>query len=99
MNMKILIVFTISLALVIMAHARISTSPAVAAGNIADGMYTVVGEASHRCLEIPSNSCAAVTPLQIFDCDKTGVSNNQKFNVVSDEKYLAARSASRASRR
>jgi hypothetical protein len=25
-----------------------------------------------------------VTPLQIFDCDKSEVSNNQKFNVVSD---------------
>ncbi|HYX28784.1 MAG TPA: RICIN domain-containing protein [Pyrinomonadaceae bacterium] len=56
----------------------------VAPGNVADGMYTIVGEASHRCLEIPSNSCAAVTPLQIFDCDKSEVSNNQKFNVVSD---------------
>ena len=55
-----------------------------APGNVADGMYTVVGEASHRCLEIPSNACAAVTPLQIFDCDQSGVSNNQKFNVVSD---------------
>ena len=53
-------------------------------GNIADGMYTIVGEASHRCLEIAGNSCAAVTPLQIFDCDKSEVSNNQKFNVVSD---------------
>jgi hypothetical protein len=63
-----------------LANAR-STAPP---GNIADGMYTIVGEASHRCLEIPSNSCAAVTPLQIFDCDKSEVSNNQKFNVVSD---------------
>jgi len=53
-------------------------------GNVADGMYTIMGEASHRCLEIPSNSCAAVTALQIFDCDKSEVSNNQKFNVVSD---------------
>lgn len=53
-------------------------------GNIADGMYTIVGEASHRCLEIPTNSCAAVTALQIFDCDQSGASNNQKFNVVSD---------------
>lgn len=57
-----------------------STSP----GNVADGMYTITGEASHRCLEIASNSCAAVTPLEIFDCDKSGVSNNQKFNVASD---------------
>src|SRR6185436_12130937 len=62
-----------------------STSSTVSSpGNIADGMYTMVGEASHRCLEIPSNSCAAVTPLQLFDCDKSEVSNNQKFNVTSD---------------
>ena len=62
--------------------SRVSRIPSP--GNIADGMYTIVGEASHRCLEIPSNSCAAVTPLQIFDCDKSEVSNDQKFNVVSD---------------
>jgi len=65
-------------------HARANAASIVAPGNLADGMYTIVGEASHRCLEIPSNSCAAVTPLQIFDCDKSEVSNNQKFNVVSD---------------
>jgi hypothetical protein len=53
-------------------------------GNIADGMYTIVGEASHRCIEVPNNSCAAAAALQIFDCDKTGASNNQKFNVISD---------------
>jgi hypothetical protein len=61
-----------------------TVSMVTSTGNIADGMYTIVGEASHRCLEIASNSCAAVTPLQIFDCDKSEVSNNQKFNVVSD---------------
>ena len=65
-------------------HNRTSASPIVTPGNIADGMYSIMGEASHRCLEIASNSCAAVTPLQIFDCDKSEVSNNQKFNVVSD---------------
>jgi hypothetical protein len=65
-------------------HARANSTAVVDPGNVADGMYTIVGEASHRCLEIASNSCAAVTPLQIFDCDKSGVSNNQKFNVVSD---------------
>ena len=53
-------------------------------GNIADGMYTIVGEASKRCLEVPNNSCAAAVPLQTFDCDRTDASNNQKFNVVSD---------------
>jgi hypothetical protein len=65
-------------------HNRTNASSIVAPGNIADGLYTIMGEASHRCLEIASNSCAAVTPLQIFDCDKSEVSNNQKFNVVSD---------------
>jgi hypothetical protein len=53
-------------------------------GNIADGMYTIVGEASKRCLEVPNNSCASALPLQTFDCDRTDASNNQKFNVVSD---------------
>jgi hypothetical protein len=53
-------------------------------GNIADGMYTIVGEASKRCLEVPNNSCGSAVPLQTFDCDRTDASNNQKFNVVSD---------------
>src|SRR5690349_15848328 len=65
-------------------HARADSTSVVEPGNVAEGMYTITGEASHRCLEIASNSCAAVTPLQIFDCDKSEVSNNQKFNVVSD---------------
>ena len=55
-----------------------------APGNIADGMYVIVGEASKRCLEVGNNSCTAGVGLQIFDCDQTEVSNNQKFNVVSD---------------
>ena len=53
-------------------------------GNIPDGMYTITGEASRRCLEVGANSCASGVGLQIFDCDKTEVSNNQKFNVKSD---------------
>jgi hypothetical protein len=58
--------------------------PVIHPGNIADGMYTIVGEASKRCLEVPNNSCASAIPLQTFDCDRTNASNNQKFNVVSD---------------
>jgi hypothetical protein len=73
-----------SLATAARSEAAGNASTIALPGNIEDGMYTIVGEASHRCLEIPSNSCAVVTPLQIFDCDKTGVSNNQKFNVTSD---------------
>ena len=53
-------------------------------GNIADGMYTIVGEASHRCLEVPNSSCATGIGLQTFDCDGSEASNNQKFNVASD---------------
>ena len=53
-------------------------------GNIVDGMYSIVGEASHRCLEVPNSSCASAVALQTFDCDSTEASNNQKFNVVSD---------------
>src|SRR5438132_13294758 len=48
-------------------------------GNIADGIYTIVGEASRRCLEVPSSSCATRIGLQTFDCDKSEASNNQKF--------------------
>ena len=54
------------------------------AGNIAEGMYTIVGEASRRCLEVPNGSCASRVGIQTFDCDHTGASNNQKFNVASD---------------
>jgi len=53
-------------------------------GNIADGMYMIVGEASKRCLQVANSSCAAGMGLEIFDCDASEVSNNQKFNVVSD---------------
>jgi len=53
-------------------------------GNIADGMYMIVGESSHRCLDIPNNSCREGARLQTFDCDKTDATNSQKFNVVSD---------------
>ena len=53
-------------------------------GNIADGMYTIVGEASHRCLEVPNSSCATGIGIQTFDCDGSEASNNQKFNVASD---------------
>jgi len=61
-----------------------TASGSVYAGNIAEGMYTIVGWANHRCLEIPASSCASGMGLQTFECDRTGTSNNQKFNVVSD---------------
>jgi hypothetical protein len=56
----------------------------VYAGNIPDGMYTIMGEASRRCLEVPNSSCGSGIGLQTFECDKTEASNNQKFNVTSD---------------
>jgi hypothetical protein len=55
-----------------------------APGNIAEGTYTIVGWASHRCLEIPASSCASGLPLQTYECDRTEKTNNQKFNVISD---------------
>lgn len=55
-----------------------------APGNVPEGMYTIVGEASHRCIEVPNNSCASGMGLQIFTCDATNASNNQKFIVKSD---------------
>src|SRR6266581_2410351 len=44
--------------LVLWAEARTHSSLITDAspGNIADGMYTIVGEASRRCLEVPHNS-------------------------------------------
>jgi hypothetical protein len=63
-------------------HSSQNARPA--AGNIPDGMYIIVGESSHRCLEIPNSSCANGVGIQTFDCDKTDVSNNQKFVVASD---------------
>jgi hypothetical protein len=65
-------------------HKNLIADPATTPGNIADGMYMIVGESSHRCLEVPSNSCASGMGLQTFDCDRDGISNNQKVNVVSD---------------
>lgn len=61
-----------------------STSTTAVAGNVPDGMYTIIGESSGRCVEVGNNSCAAGFGVQIFDCDKTEASNNQKFNVTGD---------------
>ena len=47
-------------------------------------MYSIVGEGSHRCLEIPNDSCKADVGLLTFECDPNEKSNNQKFNVVAD---------------
>ena len=80
------VLFTLSFLAVLWAYPKPGLSPTTtpAAGNIADGMYTITGEASRRCLEVGANSCTSGVGLQIFDCDKTEVSNNQKFNVTSD---------------
>lgn len=88
------VLFALSVGLVLWASAKTSSRlnpraiptgrDSVAAGNIAEGMYTIEGWASKRCLEVPNSSCASGVALQIFDCDRTGVSNHQKFNVASD---------------
>lgn len=86
MKKRTAILFTLSFLSVLWVYPKPSLSPITkpAAGNIADGMYTITGEASRRCLEVGANSCAVGVGLQIFDCDKIEVSNNQKFNVTSD---------------
>ncbi len=78
--------FTLSLLLVLWADGRTHPSPMTkpGTGNIPDGMYSIMGESSRRCLEIPNSACGSDIAVQTFDCDPTGVSNNQKFNVVSD---------------
>ena len=80
------ILFALSFLLVVLANARTHSSPVAgpSPGNIAEGIYTIVGWASHRCLEVPNGSCISGIGLQTFDCDPADASNNQKFNVVSD---------------
>jgi len=98
MKKRTAIQLALSFALLSCAVTGIDSNPMVAAdkakaaggllrsysGNIPDGMYTIIAEASHRCLEVGNNSCALGFGLQIFDCDRTEASNNQKFNVKSD---------------
>ena len=76
----------LSFLLVLWANDKTHSSPITEAspGNIPDGMYMIVGESSHRCLDVPNSSCGSDIGLQIFDCDPAAASNNQKFNVVSD---------------
>jgi Ricin-type beta-trefoil lectin domain len=53
-------------------------------GNIPDGLYSIVGEASHRCLAVPNSSCRNEIGIQTFECDGSGASNDQKFNILAD---------------
>jgi hypothetical protein len=80
------ILFAFSFLLVLWTNGKTHSSPITqaSAGNIPDGMYSIVGEASHRCLEIPNSACGNETGLQTFDCDPTDAGNNQKFNIVAD---------------
>lgn len=86
MKKKTAILFALSFLLVVWANTPTHSSPGAGTspGNIAEGMYTIVNWADHRCLEVPNSSCANGVGLQTFDCDKTDVSNNQKFVVASD---------------
>jgi len=94
MKKGLAILFALSFLLVLWANAMTHLSSITKAsegntlnrpaGNIPDGMYTIVGESSRRCLEVPNNSCGDGIGIQTFDCDRTESSNNQKFNVVSD---------------
>jgi hypothetical protein len=80
------VLFALSFLLVLWANGKTHSSQLArpSAGNIPDGMYMIVGEGSHRCLDIPNNACGYGTRLQTFACDATDASNSQKFNVVSD---------------
>ena len=86
MKKRTTFLFALSLLLVLWGNGRTRSSPIkkAAAGNIPDGMYSIVGESNHRCLEIPNSSCGSDIGLQTFDCDPADVSNNQKFNIVAD---------------
>ena len=78
------ILFALFFLLVANAASHSNQIAKPSAGNIPDGMYMIVGEGSHRCLEIPNSSCGSAIGLQTFDCDPTDKSNNQKFNIVAD---------------
>lgn len=80
------ILFALFFLLVLWANGKTHSSPIAkaSAGNIPDGMYKIVGEGSHRCLDIPNSACGYETRLQTFACDATDASNSQKFNVVAD---------------
>lgn len=86
MKKRTTILFALPFLLVLWANAEThpNNSTAVSIGNIPEGMYTIVGESSHRCVEIPNSSCRDKVGLQIFDCDPADAVNNQKFNVVAD---------------
>ena len=79
------ILFALSFLLVLWANGETHSSQITnGAGNIPDGMYMIVGEASHRCVEVANSSCRDGVGLQLFDCDPTDASNNEKFNVAAD---------------
>lgn len=84
MKKPVTILFALSFLLGSNGTSHSSQMAKPSAGNIPDGMYMIVGEGSHRCLEIPNDSCRSESGLQTFDCDPTEKSNNQKFNVVAD---------------
>ena len=80
------ILFGLSFLLGLWANGKthINHIPQRPPGNIPDGMYMIVGEGSHRCLDIPNSACGYGARLQMFTCDTTDASNSQKFNVVAD---------------
>ena len=86
MKKSVTFLLTISFLLVVWANGASHSSQLTQRqpGNIPDGMYIIVGESSHRCLEVPNDSCRSEIGLQSFDCDPADKSNNQKFNVVAD---------------
>src|SRR5690348_12648570 len=86
MKKRILILLVTTFLLMLSLDGGTHSSPQKkpAAGNVPEGIYTITGEASHRCIEVPNSSCAPGMGLQIFECDGSEASNNQKFRVVSD---------------
>jgi len=78
------ILFALFFLLVLWSNGKTHSNSITRPGNIDDGTYMIVGVASHRCLDIPNNSCRDGAWLQTFDCDTTDATNSQKFNVVSD---------------
>jgi hypothetical protein len=79
------ILFGLFFLLVLWARGETHSNPMTrtSAGNIADGIYMIVGVGSHRCLDIPNGSCRDGARLQTFDCDPTDATNSDLCLEVS----------------
>ena len=87
------ILFALIFLLVLWTNGKTHSNSITRPGNIDDGTYMIVGVASHRCLDIPNNSCRDGAWLQTFDCDTTDATNSQKWAMSQYGSNLEIRTA------